>query len=56
VVTLSGPNEGHDSAFINAGAAIQWTPQLSTFIGYQGQLGRSRYNANAITGGFGFSF
>jgi fibronectin-binding autotransporter adhesin len=56
MVTLSGPNEGHDSAIINAGAAIQWTPQLSTFIGYQGQLGRSRYNANAITGGFGFSF
>jgi outer membrane autotransporter protein len=54
--TLFGPSEGHDSAIINAGAAFQLTPRLSTYIGYQGQLGRDHYNANAVTGGFSFSF
>ena len=54
--TLFGPSEGRNSAIINAGAAFQLTPHLSTYIGYQGQLGRNHYNANAVTGGFSFSF
>jgi fibronectin-binding autotransporter adhesin len=54
--TLFGPSEGHDSAIVNAGAAFQLTARLSTYLGYQGQLGRDRYNANAVTGGFSFSF
>jgi len=54
--TFSGPNEGRNSATINAGAGFQFTPQLSTYIGYQGQPGRENYNANAVTGGFTFSF
>src|SRR5215471_1784289 len=54
--TFSGPSQGHDSAIVNAGAALQLTPRLSTYLGYQGQLGRDRYNANAVTGGFSFSF
>jgi outer membrane autotransporter protein len=53
---LFGPDEGRNSAIINAGAAIQWSPQISTYIGYQGQLGRSNYTSNAITGGFSFLF
>ena len=54
--TFSGPSEGHDNAIVNAGAACQFTPRLSTYLGYQGQLGRGNYNANAVTGGFSFSF
>ena len=54
--TFSGPNEGRNSAIVNAGAGFQFTPQLSTYIGYQGQLGRENYNSNAVTGGFTFSF
>jgi outer membrane autotransporter protein len=54
--TLSGPSEGHDSAIINAGIGAQWTPRISTYIAYQGQLGRDRYNSNAVTGGISFSF
>jgi len=56
VETISGPSEGHDSAIINLTLQAQWTPKLSTFVGYQGQLGRDRYNANAVTGGLSFSF
>jgi outer membrane autotransporter protein len=54
--TFSGPSEGHDSAILNAGAAFQFSSRLSTYLGYQGQLGRGNYNANAVTGGFSFSF
>jgi outer membrane autotransporter protein len=54
--TFNGPNEGHDSLLINAGAGVQWTPRISTYIGYQGQLGRDNYNANGVTGTISFSF
>lgn len=54
--TFSGPNEGHDSAIVNAGVGTQWTPTFSTYIGYQGQLGRDLYNSNAVTGNISFSF
>jgi outer membrane autotransporter protein len=55
-VKLFGPDEGRNSAIVNAGAAIQWTPQISTYIGYQGQLGRDNYSSNTVTGGISFSF
>jgi len=54
--TLSGPSEGHDSAIINAGVGIQWTPRISTYVAYQGQLGRDRYDSNGVSGGVSFSF
>jgi outer membrane autotransporter protein len=54
--TFFGPSEGHDSAIINAGVGIQWTPRISTYVGYQGQLGRDRYDSNAVSGGVSFSF
>jgi outer membrane autotransporter protein len=54
--TAFGPDEGHDSFIINAGAATQWTPRISTFVGYQGQLGRSNYEANGVTGSISFAF
>jgi autotransporter-associated beta strand protein len=54
--TAFGPNEGHDSFIIGAGAATYWTPTISTFIGYQGQLSRSNYEANGVTGSISFSF
>jgi fibronectin-binding autotransporter adhesin len=54
--TAFGPDEGHDSFIINAGAATQWTPRISTFVGYQGQLGRSNYEANGVSGSISFAF
>jgi outer membrane autotransporter protein len=54
--TFVGPNEGHDSAIISAGVTTYWTQSISTYIDYDGQLGRDRYNSNAVTGGVRFSF
>ncbi|PWT79519.1 MAG: hypothetical protein C5B58_13290 [Acidobacteria bacterium] len=49
--TFAGPAEGHDSAVLSAGVAVNWTPRVSTYAEYDGQLGRARYDSNAITGG-----
>ena len=34
--TFCGPSEGHDSAIINVGAALELSPRLSTYLGHQG--------------------
>ncbi|MBV8224620.1 MAG: autotransporter outer membrane beta-barrel domain-containing protein, partial [Verrucomicrobia bacterium] len=49
--TFFGPAEGHDSAVVSAGLSIQWRPSLSTYVTYDGQLGRDHYNSNAVSGG-----
>jgi outer membrane autotransporter protein len=54
--TFFGPSEGHDSAVVDAGVTVQWTPTLSTYINYDGQLGRANYDSNAVTGGVRISF
>jgi uncharacterized protein YhjY with autotransporter beta-barrel domain len=54
--TFYGPDEGHDSMIINANIAVQWTPRIWTTIGYDGQVARDHYNANAVSGTFSFSF
>ena len=54
--TTFGPDLGHDSAIINAGVGVQWTPRISTYVGYRGELGRTNYESNAVTGTLSFSF
>jgi outer membrane autotransporter protein len=54
--TFTGPAEGHDSAIVSAGASVIWTPTLTTYLNYDGQLGRENYSSNAVTGGVRISF
>ena len=54
--TFSGPFEGHDSAVISAGVRVNWTPMISTYVSYDGQLGRPNYESNAVAGGISVSF
>jgi outer membrane autotransporter protein len=54
--TFYGPSEGHNSAVVDAGVTVQWTPTLSTYLNYDGQLGRDRYGSNAVTGGISVGF
>lgn len=55
-VTFFGPHEGHDHLTLNAGVGTQWTDRISTFVGYQGQLGRDNYQANGVTGTVSISY
>ena len=54
--TFFGPSEGHDSAIVSAGVSVRWTPTIATYVNYDGQLGRNRYDSNAVTGGVRISF
>ena len=54
--TFVGPKEGQDSAILSAGFSIQWSPKILTYVNYDGQLGRNRYDSNAVTGGVSISF
>ena len=48
VFTVNGPVEGHDSALIDAGVDVQWTPTIGTYFGYNGNVGRSNYNSQSV--------
>ena len=54
--TFFSPSLGHDSAVVNAGVAVQWTPTISTYVSYDGQLGRDRYASNGVSGGIRINF
>jgi outer membrane autotransporter protein len=54
--TFFGPSEGHDSAVVSAGVSVQVTPAITTYVTYDGQLGRGNYDSNAVTGGIKISF
>jgi outer membrane autotransporter protein len=51
-----GPAVGADSAVVNAGLSVQWTSTFSTYVSYDGQLGRDRYSSNGVSGGFRVAF
>jgi outer membrane autotransporter protein len=54
--TFLGPSEGHDSAVVSAGVSVQVTPAITTYVNYDGQLGRDNYDSNAVTGGVRIRF
>jgi outer membrane autotransporter protein len=54
--TFLGPAEGHDSAVVDAGISVSWTPCISTYVSYNGLLGRDRYDSNGVSGGIRIRF
>jgi len=54
--TFFVPSEGHDSAVVSAGVSVRFTPMISTYLYYDGQLGRGNYESNAVTGGVRINF
>jgi outer membrane autotransporter protein len=55
-VTVPGVPLGHDSCIVNAGVSAQITERVSIYAEYDGQLGRSQYNSNGVSGGFSIAF
>jgi outer membrane autotransporter protein len=56
VFTVHGPNIGRDSALVSAGAALLWNDRVSTYLGYDGEFGRSNYTAHNVNGGISINF
>jgi outer membrane autotransporter protein len=54
--TIFAPSLGHESALVEAGISVQWTKRFSTYVSYDGQLGRHRYDSNGVSGGFRLAF
>ena len=47
--TVSGPRIGRDSALLGAGFAIQYSKRCSTYLYYDGQIGRLNYDSHSVT-------
>ena len=41
---------------VSAGVSVRLTPAITTYVNYDGQLGRGNYDSNAVTGGVRISF
>ena len=53
---VHGPATGRDSLLLSAGVAIQCSERVSTYVYYDGELARTNYQANSVSGGFRFDF
>jgi outer membrane autotransporter protein len=56
VFRVRGPNIGRDAALVGTGMSMQWNNRLSTYVYYDGVLGRNNYDNNAVSGGFRIGF
>jgi outer membrane autotransporter protein len=54
--TTSGPKFGRDSALIGAGFAVQFNDRCSAYLYYDGDIGRTNYQSESVTGGFRVTF
>ena len=56
VFTVRGPDSGRNSALVGGGVAVQWNNRISTYVYYDGVLGRENYESHNISGGLRVSF
>ncbi|MBV9275684.1 MAG: autotransporter domain-containing protein [Verrucomicrobia bacterium] len=54
--TVTGPPIGRDSLLVGAGVAVIWSDRVTTYIYYDGDLARTNYQSNSITGGVRITF
>jgi len=54
--TVSGPEIGRDGLLIGAGVSVLWSDRISTYIYYDGEVGRTNYESHNISGGIRVTF
>jgi outer membrane autotransporter protein len=54
--TATSPKIGRDSLLLEAGFAVQWSDRISTYIYYDGELGRTNYQSNSVSAGIRVTF
>ena len=54
--TTHGPETGRDSLLLGAGFAVQWNDRTTTYVYYDGEIGRSNFDSHNISGGARLSF
>jgi autotransporter-associated beta strand protein len=53
---VNGPEIGRDSLLLGAGFAVQLNERAATYLYYDGELGRTRYDRHAVSGGIRIAF
>ena len=53
---VNGPRVGRDSALLGAGFAVVLSERASTYLYYDGELGRRNYQSTNVTGGVRIAF
>jgi YVTN family beta-propeller protein/autotransporter-associated beta strand protein len=56
VFTVHGPGIGHDSVLIHSAIEVRWNDRWSSFVGYDGDIGRDGYDSNAVSCGLTYRF
>ena len=53
---VTGPEIGRDSLLLGAGVAVLWNERTSTYVYYDGEVFRSNYSSNIVSGGVRLNF
>ena len=53
---VNGPEKDRDSLLLGAGVAVLWNERTATYVYYDGEIGRSNYDSNNVSGGVRLSF
>ena len=56
VFTVHGVEIGRDSALLGLGVAVLWNDRTSAYLYYDGEVGRSNYQSNNVSGGMRMAF
>lgn len=56
VFRVEGPEIGRDSLIVNASVSFSFSDRFSTYVAYDGELGRQRYESHTVSGGVGIGF
>jgi len=56
VFVVDGSRIGRDGVLVGAGFTVQFNDRVSAYIFYDGDLGRTNYETNSVSGGFSVAF
>jgi outer membrane autotransporter protein len=54
--TVNGPKIGRDSLLLGAGVAVLWSDRISTYVYYDGEVGRTNYDSHNVSAGVRITF
>jgi len=56
VFVVDGSRIGRDGVLLGAGFTVQFNDRVSAYVFYDGDLGRTNYETNSVSGGFSLAF
>ena len=56
IFTVQGSEIGRDSALLGLGVAVLWSERTAAYLYYDGEVGRSNYTSNNVSGGLRMTF